>query len=199
MDQGRDNWPEFLKLTSVVLVRSIVFFGLSSFLALYFIHNLGATEVIGGAALTIFLASGACGTLLGGWLADRFGPLISIRYGFAVCIPAMVGLVLAPEWHIALVLVAVTGISIFVPFSVFVILGQNYLPNRIGTASGVTVGLAVTVGGLFNPVLGAIADAMSLHTMLVMLIALPVLALFLSLFLRAPAASPPSIAVPTAH
>ncbi|WP_207345579.1 MFS transporter [Arthrobacter sp. E3] len=199
MPQGKDNWPEFLKLTSVVLVRSIVFFGLSSFLALYFIHNLGATEVIGGAALTIFLASGACGTLLGGWLADRFGPLISIRYGFAVCIPAMVGLVLAPEWHIALVLVAVTGISIFVPFSVFVILGQNYLPNRIGTASGVTVGLAVTVGGLFNPVLGAIADATSLHTMLVMLIALPVLALFLSLFLRAPAASPPSIAVPTAH
>lgn len=189
MPSGRDNWPEFLKLTSVVVVRSIVFFGLSSFLALYFIHGLGASEVVGGAALTVFLASGAVGTLLGGWLADRFGPLVSIRYGFAFCIPAMVGLVLAPEWHVAFVFVALTGLGVFVPFSVFVILGQNYLPNRVGTASGVTVGLAVTVGGLFNPVLGTLADRTSLHFALVVLIALPAVALLLSAFLRDPAAA----------
>jgi MFS transporter, FSR family, fosmidomycin resistance protein len=73
------------------------------------------------------------------------------------------------------------------PFSVFVVLGQDYLPNRIGTASGVTVGLAVTVGGLFNPVLGALADATSLHFTFVALIALPALAFVLSLFLHAPA------------
>lgn len=186
MPKGRDNWPEFLKLTSVVVVRSIVFFGLSSFLALYFIHGLGTSPEIGGAALTMFLAAGACGTLLGGWLADRFGPLVSIRYGFAFCIPAMVGLVLAPEWHIALVFVVLTGVGVFVPFSVFVILGQNYLPNRIGTASGVTVGLAVTVGGLFNPLLGALADGTSLHFILVVLIGLPAVALILSAFLRDP-------------
>ncbi|WP_211320678.1 MFS transporter [Arthrobacter livingstonensis] len=191
MPKGTDNWPEFLKLTSVVVVRSIVFFGLSSFLALYFIHGLGTSPAVGGAALTVFLAAGACGTLLGGWLADRFGPLVSIRYGFAFCIPAMVGLVLAQEWHIALIFVVLTGMGVFVPFSVFVILGQNYLPNRIGTASGVTVGLAVTVGGLFNPLLGALADATSLHFTLVVLIGLPALALILSAFLRDPAADGP--------
>jgi FSR family fosmidomycin resistance protein-like MFS transporter len=31
-------------------------------------------------------------------------------------------------------------------------------PNRIGIASGVTLGLAVSLGGAFSPVLGAIAD-----------------------------------------
>ncbi|MDQ0278656.1 FSR family fosmidomycin resistance protein-like MFS transporter [Arthrobacter silviterrae] len=187
MPKGRDNWPDFLKLTSIVVVRSIVFFGLSSFLALYFIHGLGASEVIGGAALTVFLVSGACGTLLGGWLADRFGAMVSIRYGFACCLPAMAGLVLVREWRLAMVFVVLTGVSIFVPFSVFVILGQNYLPNRIGTASGVTVGLAVTVGGLFNPVLGVLADATTLHFTLTVLIALPALALALSAFLHDPA------------
>ncbi len=187
MPTGRDNWPEFLKLTSVVVVRSIVFFGLSSFLALYFIHGLGTSTAVGGAALTVFLAAGALGTLLGGWLADRFGPLVSIRYGFAFCIPAMVGMVLASEWQVALIFVALTGMGIFVPFSVFVILGQNYLPHRVGTASGVTVGLAVTVGGLFNPVLGTLADARGLHFTLVALIALPAVALALSAFLRDPA------------
>ena len=160
MPSGTDNWPEFLKLTSVVLVRSIVFFGLTSFLALYFIHDLGTSETIGGIALTAFLAAGAGGTLLGGWIADRYGPMV---------------------------FVVLSGLGVFVPFSVFVILGQDYLPNRIGTASGVTVGLAVTVGGLFNPVLGALADATSLHFTFVVLIALPVLALILSLFLHAPA------------
>jgi FSR family fosmidomycin resistance protein-like MFS transporter len=168
-----------------------VFFGLTSFLGLYFIHDLGTEPVIGGAALTVFLVAGACGTLLGGWIADRFGPLVPIRYGFAFCVPVMIGLVLAPEWHLALVFVALTGLGVFVPFSVFVILGQDYLPNRIGTASGVTVGLAVTIGGLFNPVLGALADATSLHFMLTVLIAMPVLALILSIFLKDPAVVQP--------
>lgn len=187
--KGKDNWPDFLRLTSVVVVRSIVFFGLSSFLALYFIHDLGTSPVVGGAALTVFLVAGAGGTLLGGWVADRFGPLVPIRYGFAFCVPAMIGLVMAAEWHIALIFVALTGIGVFVPFSVFVILGQDYLPNRIGTASGVTVGLAVTVGGLFNPILGALADATSLHFTLIVLIGLPVLALILSIFLNDPVAT----------
>ncbi|GAA4660860.1 MFS transporter [Arthrobacter cryoconiti] len=186
MPKGEDNWPEFLKLTAIVVVRSIAFFGLSSFLALYFIHDLGTSQEIGGAALTVFLASGACGTLLGGWLADRFGALVSIRYGFAFAIPVMIGLVSATEWHVALIFVALSGVCIFVPFSVFVILGQNYLPNRVGTASGVTVGLAVTVGGLFNPVLGALADATNLHLTLTVLIGVPVVALILSAFLHVP-------------
>jgi MFS transporter, FSR family, fosmidomycin resistance protein len=184
---GTDNWPDFLRLTSVVLVRSVIFFGLTSFLALYFIQELGTSKVTGGIALTVFLTSGAAGTLLGGWIADRYGPMVSIRGGFLFAIPAMAGLVLTADWRVAMVFVVLCGLGVFVPFSVFVILGQDYLPNRIGTASGVTVGLAVTVGGLFNPVLGALADATSLHFTFVALIALPALAFVLSLFLHAPA------------
>lgn len=184
---GKDNWPDFLRLTSVVVVRSIMSFGLMSFLALYFIHGLGTSELVGGVALTVFLAAGATGTLLGGWLADRFGPMISVRYGLAFTVPMMIGFVLATEWHVALIFVALTGLAVSVPFSVFVVLGQDYLPNRIGTASGVTVGLTVTIGGLFNPILGAIADSTSLHFTLVVLVGLPVLAFVLSLFMRDPA------------
>src|SRR6266542_6568539 len=33
--------------------------------------------------------------------------------------------------------------------------GKDYLPSRPGTATGVTLGLAVSIGGLFAPVLGA--------------------------------------------
>lgn len=187
---GPDNWPAFLKLTTVVVVRSIVFFGLTSFIALYFIHDLDASAAVGGAALTLFLVSGAIGTLVGGWVADRWGRLVSIRLGFVLTLPAMAGIVLAPTWPLALVFVAATGIAIFMPFAVFVILGQDYLPNRIGTASGVTVGLAVSIGGLFTPVLGWIADATDLKFILVLLIALPAVALLLTTLLHDPSRQP---------
>jgi FSR family fosmidomycin resistance protein-like MFS transporter len=188
MPTGRDDWRSFLTLTAVVVIRSIRFFGVTSFIALYFIHHLGASEVVGGAALTVFLVTGAVGTLLGGWLGDRFNPLVSIRTGFLLAIPALAGVVLAGSVPLAMIAVAVAGISSYLPFSVFVLLGQDYLPNRIGTASGVTVGLAVSIGGLANPLLGALADATSLRLTLTVLIALPVLALVVASFLRLPGA-----------
>ncbi len=186
MPTGVDNWPAFLRLTSVIVVRSVMFFGLVSFLALYFIHGLRTSAAIGGVALTVFLLAGTVGTFLGGWVADRRGRLTSIRIGFAITIPPMIGLVFSTDWRVALVFVALVGVGIFMPFSVFVILGQDYLPNRIGTASGVTVGLAVSVGGLFNPLLGFIADSSSLQVMFGTLVVLPLLGLGLSVFLHDP-------------
>ena len=186
MPSGNDDWPAFLRLTAVVVVRSILFFGLSSFLALYFIGQLGASPGQGGVALTVFLVAGACGTLLGGWVADRSGRLVSIRIGFALAVPGLLGLVLAANQLIALVFVVVTAIGTFMPFSVFVVLGQDYLPNRIGTASGVTVGLAVSIGGLFSPVFGWLADSSGLRFTLGSFIVLPVLALLLSGLIHEP-------------
>ena len=149
---GDDDWPAFWRLTAVVIARSILFFGLTSFIAVYFIHELDTTKAVGGAALTTFLAAGAVGTVLGGWLADRSGRLTSIRWGLAGIPPALVGFLLAPNVAVAFALVVVIGIGTFMPFSVFVVLGQDYLPNRIGTASGVTVGLAVSVWRSVHPV-----------------------------------------------
>ena len=177
---GTDDWSTFRWLTSVVVVRSVMFFGLTSFLALYFIDDLGASKAEGGAALTAFLFAGAVGTVAGGWLADRRGRLVTIRVGFLVVLPALLGLLLAPTQLLAMGFVVATGFTLFVPFSVFVVLGQDYLPQRIGTASGVTVGLAVGVGGLASPVLGWIAESIGLHSALALLLALPVIALLLS-------------------
>lgn len=185
---GADDWPAFARLTAVVIVRSVLFFGLASFLALYFIDELGASRAQGGAALTTFLLAGAAGTLLGGAVADRYGRLAAVRGGFVLTVPGLLGLVLSQDLMIGFAFTAVTGVAVFLPFSVFVVLGQDYLPHRIGTASGVTVGLAVSVGGLFTPLLGALADATGLRTTLTALLALPVMAVLLVSTMHDPAA-----------
>jgi FSR family fosmidomycin resistance protein-like MFS transporter len=183
---GRDNWPAFLTLTAAVVIRSIVFFGFSSFVALYFIDHLGTSQAVGGAALTTYVVCGAVGSLVGGWLGDRFHALIPIRAGFALTVPALAGVLLVDSVPVAFLLVAAAGIATYLPFSVFVLLGQDYLPNRIGTASGMTVGLGASIGGLANPLVGWLADATSLRVALAALLVLPVLALVVTAFLILP-------------
>ena len=62
-------------------------------------------------------------------------------------------------------------------------MGQEYLPNRVGTASGVTLGLAVTAGGLAAPLLGLVADRWGLAAPLLGVSAIPLVAVALALTL----------------
>lgn len=84
--------------------------------------------------------------------------------------------------------VALTSIALYVPFSLQVTLGQDYLPSRVGTASGITLGMTVSVGGLVSPLIGALADATSLRTALSPLILMPALSWLLLRTLPEPAA-----------
>jgi FSR family fosmidomycin resistance protein-like MFS transporter len=59
---------------------------------------------------------------------------------------------------LAIGMLIVTGFVLVASQASFVVLGQEYLPNRVGLASGVTLGLAVSLGGGLSPALGAIAD-----------------------------------------
>jgi FSR family fosmidomycin resistance protein-like MFS transporter len=62
------------------------------------------------------------------------------------------------------------GTALSLPFSLHITLGQDMLPTRPGTASGVTLGLAVSAGGLFAPLIGAVVDQTSLRTGLAFLV-----------------------------
>jgi FSR family fosmidomycin resistance protein-like MFS transporter len=188
---GRDDWPAFAKLTAVIIARAVLFFGLTSFLALDVTRQLGGSAALGGTALALFLGCGAAGTLLGGHLADRFGRLRVLRIGYALAILSLLGLVSVDRpWVFGFIVL--TAITVYLPFSVQVTLAQDLPPNRVGTASGVSLGLAITAGGLLAPLFGALADATSLRVtlvvlvVLVVLIALPVIALALSTTLREP-------------
>ena len=53
---------------------------------------------------------------------------------------------------------AQSAIPALLPYSPVVVLGQKYLGKNAGFASGVTLGLTTTIGGVFAPVVGWAAD-----------------------------------------
>ena len=87
---GADQWRPFVRLALAIAARSIVFFGLMTLVPLYFVDELGASEATANTALTVMLASGAVGTLIGGRLADRFGRRIVLRVSLAALTPLIV-------------------------------------------------------------------------------------------------------------
>ncbi|MGY6026799.1 MFS transporter [Streptomyces spinosirectus] len=184
-DTGVDDWPSFVRLSGAIVCRSIVFVGLSAFISLYVRQRTGGGEAAGTAALFVLYAGGALGTVAGGRLADRYGRLTVVRRSYALTVLAVAGVLLVPGPAVHL-FVALTSAGLYVPFALHITLGQDFLPRRLGTASGVTLGLAVSAGGLASPALGALADATSLRTALVPLIALPALGRLLLAGLREP-------------
>jgi MFS transporter, FSR family, fosmidomycin resistance protein len=189
----RDDWHSFARLTAVVTTRSIAYFGVASLLALFVIHRFHQPTAVGSAALTVFVAAGAVGSLTGGWLADRWRRLATIRLGYGCAIPALALLAAAPNVAVVFCAAIVSGLALFLPFAVQVTLGQDYLPNRIGTASGVTLGLAISIGGLAAPLFGFLADSYGLAVSLAVLAGLPVLSVAFAARLREPRSSQPNI------
>jgi FSR family fosmidomycin resistance protein-like MFS transporter len=88
----------------------------------------------------------------------------------------------------ALPFIALLSLTANIPLAVLIKLGQGYLPSRPGTAAGVTLGLAVSAGGLFQPVLGVIADHHGPRGAFVTLAFTPLVAIALSAGLKSPAA-----------
>lgn len=167
-----DRWVPFTLLSILMFGRSVVFHGLNTFLSLYWVDVLLQSESTGSAVLSAYFAVGAASTLLGGRLADRFGLHRVMRVGFLLLLPSLFALTrMQGAIPAALTLIPI-AFSIYSPQSATIVLGQQYLPNRLGLASGVTLGLAVSVGGIAAPLLGRFADrfgllsAMNLLTLL---------------------------------
>ncbi|MDG4534723.1 MFS transporter [Streptomyces sp. AV19] len=171
-DGRRDDWRSFALLSGAIMCRSVVFVGLSAFISLYVRQRAGGGEVAGTAALFVLYLGGAVGTVAGGRLANRYSRVTVVRRSYALSVLAVAGVVLVPGPALY-VFVALTSACLYVPFSLHVTLGQDYLPRHVGTAGGVTLGLAISVGGIAGPAIGAVADAASLRTALAPLIVLP--------------------------
>jgi FSR family fosmidomycin resistance protein-like MFS transporter len=145
----------------------------------------------------VFLFFGALGGMLGGHLSDRVGRQRVIAMSLLIYPPLMAA-ALALQGPMRWILLAIAGMAILASNSVTVVFAQELLPQRIGLASGLTLGLAFGAGGVGVGVSGIVADLFGLRASVWSLVLLPGLAGFLALRLESPqrhAATPAAVTV----
>ena len=153
-----NDWKAFGILSLPIFARSIGFTLSNTFIPIYWMTVLHASATQGTTALSILFTIGACITFGGGLLADRYGYVKIIRAAFLCMVPAYLLLTHTTDIRLATALLLPAAVSIFMPYSPIVVLGQTYLAKNAGFASGVTLGLTTTLGGIFAPLVGAAAD-----------------------------------------
>jgi FSR family fosmidomycin resistance protein-like MFS transporter len=170
-----EHWGPFTRLTGAAVTRTVAFFALQAFVPTYLIDQKGTSTAVATIALTTMLAAGAAGTLVGSRCADRWGRRLVLVWAM---LPLTALLALLPELGLAGCFVALAAIGFLddAPFATTVVIGQAYLPGRPGLASGITLGLAIGLGGLIAAGLGLLADATSITTALLILPAFTLIA-----------------------
>ena len=151
-------------LLAIVGLRSLAHMGLFTFIPLYEISR-GNGAGYGTRVLALFLFAGALGTLFGGPLADRVGRRKVLLCSFIISPPLIATYVLV-DTGVGLVALFFSGAAVIGTFSVSLVMSQEYMPGRVGVASGLSIGLAIGLGGMAALSLGAVADAVDLETAL---------------------------------
>jgi FSR family fosmidomycin resistance protein-like MFS transporter len=183
---GVDDVRAMGVLSVVIVLRSVAWFGLLTFVPLWVVAN-GGTEGEGGRELALMLVAGAIGTIVLGPVADRAGLRRTLLVTQAA-IPLLIVTFVAVGGLVGTIALMLVGLCVVGTFGVTMVLSQLYLPRHVGMASGLSVGLAMGLGGIAAVVLGALADAVDLETALYVGAAAPAIGCVACLFLPRPAA-----------
>ncbi len=143
----------------VVMLRAAAAAAFTTFVPML-IERRGAALMLGGWALLGFSLAGAVGGLVGGPLSDRVGRKWVTVTSLALSGPAFYGFLHADGLASAALLLA-TGACLFAALPVNIVSGQELLPGRASTVSGVVMGFAWGIGGLSATVVGAFADRLT--------------------------------------
>jgi FSR family fosmidomycin resistance protein-like MFS transporter len=159
---GEDRPGALVLLLGVITFRSVAWFGLITFVPLWEV-SLGHSKAYGSHLLTLMLLAGGLGTLAAGPIADRIGRRPVLVVSMALVAPLTVVYV-AIGGAAGAVALALVGVCVIGTFGVTMVMSQEYLPRRIGMASGLSIGLSIGLGGIAAVALGAVADSVDLQT-----------------------------------
>lgn len=175
---GTDDSKAMKLLLSVIALRSVAWFGLITFVPLWEV-GLGHSKSHGNHLLALMLFAGGIGTLLLGPLADRIGRR-PVLLGSVVATGPLMLLFIIVGGIPGSIALALVGVCVVGTFGVTMVMGQEYMPRHVGTASGLVIGLSVGLGGMAALALGSLADATSLRAALYVAAAAPMVAAVLA-------------------
>ena len=178
---GEDRPGALALLLGVIAFRSVAWFGLVTFVPLWEV-SLGHSKAHGSHLLSLMLLAGGLGTLAAGPLADRLGRRPVLIASLLATAPLILVYVLVGGVPGAVAL-ALVGVCVIGTFGVTMVMSQEYLPRRIGMASGLSIGLSIGLGGIAAVGLGALADSIDLRSAMYAAAAAPVAGLVLAAML----------------
>ncbi|MEH7098224.1 MFS transporter [Neobacillus vireti] len=160
----------------LIFARTWYTSGMTNFYTFYAIKEYELTIKESQLFLFAFLVAGAVGTFFGGPLSDRFGKKTIISFSMLATVPFSILIPHIPPTF-AFFFLILSGFILMTSFSVTVVYAQELVPGKIGTMSGLTVGLAFGMGAIGSVGLGSIADWIGLQSMITWLGVLPLLGL----------------------
>lgn len=185
-DAGINDCTSFGKLFFVIASRSILFSVLSIFIPILYITVINGEASASSLALTMYFAMGAVLTYMGGALSDKLGFLKTVRLGNLIFLPSVLVFIFVPNiWGFFGAMIPM-AFGVFSQYGPITVLGQKYLAKNAGFASGITLGLGITLGGLVAPYVGHLADIYDVQTALMTLIPVGLMGLLMSFWLKEP-------------
>ena len=169
------NWNIGL-LLFVTSMRTWTVFCLLALAPLLLVDDRGYSDQAAGFAVAAFAGAGAVGTVAGAALADRVGGRRMLLWTLPVVAPLIAGFLLT-DGAVSIVLFTAAGFVALASFSVTVMMGQEYLPDRLALAAGLMIGFgAIGVAPPGLALFGAIADAAGREAAIWGIATLPLLA-----------------------
>jgi MFS transporter, FSR family, fosmidomycin resistance protein len=178
---GEDDLFAMKLLLGVIALRSVAWFGLITFVPLWEV-SLGHSKSHGNHLLALMLFAGGVGTLALGPLADRLGTRTVLIASVVATGPLVLVFVLVGGVP-GVIALALVGTCVVGTFGITMVMGQQYMPRHLGTASGLVIGLSVGLGGVAAVALGWLADSTTLRTALFVAAGAPLLASALAFML----------------
>ncbi len=172
----------FFLLWSVIVLRAISATAFASFLAVL-VTQRGGSTLIGGAAISAFLLTGAIGSFFAGNLSDRWGRKAVLFSSMLLATPLYLLFLHGPSL-LLLPVIAIAGFFDLSATPVGVVAAQECLPGRTGLVSGLVMGLAWGMGGLALTPIGWLADQFGLTIVMTFVAFLPLLGSGVMLFYR---------------
>jgi len=148
----------------VVMIFSKYFFisCMTSYFTFFLIEKFGITVQESQFSLFAFLAALAVGTLLGGFLGDRYGRKYVILFSILGAAPFTLALpYLNLYWTIAMAIIV--GLVIASAFSAILVYATDLKPDKVGMISGLFFGLMFGLGGIGSAFFGWLADRTSIE------------------------------------
>jgi MFS transporter, FSR family, fosmidomycin resistance protein len=158
----------------LIFARSWYVSAISNFYTFYAIEKYHLTIAQSQVYIFIFLLMGAVGTFFGGPLADKFGKRNVIIVSLLASVPLTLILPFVGA-TVSLIVLAMVGFILMSSFSVTVVYAQELVPGKIGTMSGLTVGLAFGMGAIGSIALGTMIDFVGLTPTMIAVALLPLM------------------------